>query len=331
MTFFVPADDLFHHRDPGALNNTDPLWNESLYFSFSVPERDINGFVYCFHRPNIGLSCGGPALWDSSGSTSWNCLYYDWNWLQALPADAEATTFQLESSMAVRAEEPLTRYAMSYDRNGFALNLEWTAAIEPHGMSVAGSMEQTGNGHYEQHGRIRGTVQLDGSTHEINCWSLHDRSWGPRRLGLMPGGNYSWAAADDGSAWHAVGFHPELDGANAYRDEIIGGYLYRDSSIADLVSGNRNIIDRDSQGRPIEVIIEAKDALGRELHAEGRLLNWLDFNGYPDQMSIFGGALWRYDGQLAQGEDWTFYPLPEARRVARSHLAHSGLNTPATP
>ncbi|ORA08139.1 hypothetical protein BST14_24940 [Mycobacterium arosiense ATCC BAA-1401 = DSM 45069] len=320
---------MFHHRDPAAPNSADPLWNESMYFSFCVPEREINGFVYCFHRPNIGLSCGGPAMWDSSGSMSWDCIYYDWNWLQALPAGAEATTFELESSMTLRAEEALMRYAMSYDRNGFELDLRWTAAIEPHGMSVADQMQQTGNGHYEQHGRITGSVRMDGSTFEIDCWSLHDRSWGPRRLGLMPGGNYSWAAADDGSAWHAVGFHPELEGSEGYSDLIIGGYLYRDETVADLVNGTRSIIDRDSLGRPTAVVIDASDALGRDLHAEGRLVNWLDFNGYPDQLSVFGGTQWLYDGQLAQGEDWTFYPLPEARRVARSRLAQRRLKTAA--
>lgn len=61
----TPTDDLY--------------WNESGWFSFSVPERGVHGMVYYMFRPNMQMMMGGPVLWDASGANSWNCLYYDWH------------------------------------------------------------------------------------------------------------------------------------------------------------------------------------------------------------------------------------------------------------
>jgi hypothetical protein len=38
----------------------DPDWAESSCFTVSVPERDINGFIYYFHDVRCGISGGGP-------------------------------------------------------------------------------------------------------------------------------------------------------------------------------------------------------------------------------------------------------------------------------
>src|SRR4051812_35017420 len=54
----------------------DPFWNESCWFSFSIPEREIHGMVYYFFRPNMNLLMGGPIVWDGSGANTWDCLYH---------------------------------------------------------------------------------------------------------------------------------------------------------------------------------------------------------------------------------------------------------------
>jgi hypothetical protein len=48
------SDEIFH--PPGD----DPYWNESGWFGFNIPERNINGFVYYFHDVRTGVSGGGP-------------------------------------------------------------------------------------------------------------------------------------------------------------------------------------------------------------------------------------------------------------------------------
>lgn len=40
-----PEDDSFHR------GSDDPWWNESAWFGFMVPERELSGYVYMYHRP----------------------------------------------------------------------------------------------------------------------------------------------------------------------------------------------------------------------------------------------------------------------------------------
>ena len=68
-----PEDDYFHH----GTRTDNPFWNESAWFPFHVPERELCGFVYMNHRPNMNFSMTGVALWDPSGEQTYDCLYYD--------------------------------------------------------------------------------------------------------------------------------------------------------------------------------------------------------------------------------------------------------------
>jgi hypothetical protein len=65
-----PGDDSFHPR------SSTPYWNESAWFGFMIPERRIDGWVYMWHRPNMGLSAGGAALWDPTFEDTYSCLLY---------------------------------------------------------------------------------------------------------------------------------------------------------------------------------------------------------------------------------------------------------------
>lgn len=77
-----PEDDLLHRSANGA---DDPYWNESAWFGFTVPERTLTGWFYFYHRPNMGYTVGGVALWDPSGEHLWDCLHYDWGTTRQAP------------------------------------------------------------------------------------------------------------------------------------------------------------------------------------------------------------------------------------------------------
>jgi len=307
MTDIVAADDLFHHQ-----GNDDPWWNESLCFSWCVPEEVINGFVYGWHRPNMGLSCGGPAVWDPSGEHTWDCLFYDWNWLQPLPPSAEATTFELSNTFSVRSVDPLQRYEFGYDRDGCRVELTWWAAMAPHQVRIVGGMVPAGTCHYEQHGRMTGYVDLDGRRFEVDCWSMHDRTWGPRHIRNLPRGDYFWAVADERTGFFAIA----LDDGTI--DRVIGGYLLRDGILGDLVAGERRVVERGRDFRPIRIEVTAEDSLGRTLEAEGQCLNWLAWPGYPDLFEWWSLAEWQFDGLVGFGEEQDFFPPRTARRLIRA-------------
>src|SRR3954465_4706832 len=45
----TPADDRIHE------GSDDPMWNESAWFGFMIPEFNLMGGVHFHHRPNMNL------------------------------------------------------------------------------------------------------------------------------------------------------------------------------------------------------------------------------------------------------------------------------------
>ena len=125
-----------------------PYWNESVWFSFSLPEKQIHGLVQCYFRPSMGMLNGG----DPSGTYSWNCLYYNWSHFQSIPGgNQEKFNMRAHNSLSVRVIEPLSSYAISYDYEDFQLDLEWRAIGPMHELKTGDAGQQaTAKFHIEQ-------------------------------------------------------------------------------------------------------------------------------------------------------------------------------------
>ena len=164
--------------DKFGKNRTDsPYWNESVWFSVSIPERRIHGMIQYYFRPNMGMLNGGPVLWDSSGLSQWNCLYYNWSHLQAMPQVAGKFDMIARNSLSVKMIEPLARYKIDYDKEGFVLDLTWQAGAPCHEL-VTGDAGQkaTAGFHIEQPGRMQGTIRRHGELFKVDCFSMRDTS-----------------------------------------------------------------------------------------------------------------------------------------------------------
>jgi hypothetical protein len=82
-------------------------------------------------------------------------------------------------------------------------------------------------------------------------------------------------------------------------ERVVAGFLLRDGEKADLVSGTRRV-ERSPAGWPEQVVIEARDARGRELCACGTtrnrlahqaspgLFTWMSFTGWDFAGGCFG-------------------------------------------
>jgi hypothetical protein len=116
-----PADEAFHPA------GEEPHWNESAWFGFCVPERDLNGFFYFFHDVRTGTSGGGPALWDPSGEQVYDCRFYDWRWIQLPTGRLDFRDFTLPNSLRHEVLDPMRSYRLSYAELGLELDVTWTA------------------------------------------------------------------------------------------------------------------------------------------------------------------------------------------------------------
>lgn len=320
-----PTDDQFHPR------NTDPHWNESAFFTFCVPERAVSGLVYFYHRPNIGISAGGPIIWDPSGEEIYNCLYWDWDTCQPMPAGADMYEFELPNSLKLTTIELGQTYHARYCRHDCELDLTWESLVAPHEMrrvsgetnpSLPGWWSDTGvadratTGHYDQVGRVHGTLTIEGETLEIDCYANRDRTWGPRHVPRNHVG-YSWGVVNAEHSFHAPSrsFLPiEEDPIWGTTETVTAGWYMRNGLIGELSSGERRV-ERGHDGRPAREIIDAVDSQGRELHAEGTPVNLLKWTGYTETLDWVSLTRWELDGETAWGEIHDYYDFRTQRAL----------------
>jgi hypothetical protein len=294
----------------------NPYWNESVWFSYSVPALRMHGMIQYYFRPNMGLLNGGPCLWDPSGQFQWNCLYYNWSHLQALPPVNGKFDMQARNSLKVEVLEPLARYKIDYAKDGFELDLEWTALAQPHELKTGDAGQQaTAKFHIEQPGRMKGTVRRHEQEWTVDCYSMRDTSFGARDYESLATGGYFWGIAQN-SSFHALCMDTK---ENAREANCIGGYIMKDGEMASLASGKRTVLEYRQFG-PSKVVFEGTDQIGRTIKATGTIDPGLVFTGYTDHTVVWSLAEWDWDGVTHWGDNQEFRPDDPFRRIARGEL-----------
>lgn len=295
----------------------DPYWNESAWFSFSIPERGIHGMIYYFFRPNMNLLMGGPILWDESGAHIWDCLYYDWHHIQPIPEGAEKFDFTASNSLKVEVVEPVRHYRFHYDHGGFGLELDWTAIEAPHhflGMEIeATGMSADNRMHLEQMGRAKGQVRYKGETFDIDSYALRDTSWGVRMMDNVRRGGYFWAIADEDTAFHAQTM------GDGDEQRVVGGFLKRDGRTESL-RGGRRIVTEMGQYTPDTFLVEIEDEAGRAAAITCRTQTHLMVNFYPRAQVVWSLLKADFGGGVeGWGDLQEFQPLEAFRRMVRGN------------
>ena len=328
------ADEYFHPK------SDDPYWSENTLLGFTVPERNLCGFIYYYFRPNMNLVVAGPAIWDNTGEDVYNCLYYGWDQHLAIPDGAQMYDFTLSNSLSATMIEPQQEYRFGYDRYGVKIDLTWTATMQPHYMKLTRSgdenpgiknwVKQEGElsvGHYEQPGRFAGWIEIRGERIEIDCGALRDRGWGPRHADvsdpLRAGWPYCFASPTSG--FHLYDPQTTLsfdeDPIDGTEETVTTGLYIRDGVMGTVVGGRRRA-ERGRDGRVLRQVIDCVDDLGRELHAEGETLNWLKWPINSDILNWWSLVKWEFDGQMAYGEDQDFMTFRHYRKYWNRLLAN---------
>lgn len=312
---FTARDDSFHFDQMG-----DRWWQtETAWFAFCNPERKLGGWLYTMARPNIGTVAGGCWIWDDTASLPWEVAYSSNLTAMRLPTDQDLTDIQLPTGVRIKALEPLTRYSLGYEDEGhISLALEYNAVMSPRALRKGESSFKNLN-HFDQFGRVTGTILLHGETIEIDCLAIRDRSWGPRPEHRPGKSAYVTGIASKNDAFLAV------TKWNDPADPIAYGFMIQGGIIGDLVSGRR-IVERDPAGGWVNrITIEARDEFGRDLHAVGKRLSGIIINrhSFIDSNGLIEWTI--YDktgrGMTGHGEDQDMWPVHRwsaFRRAARA-------------
>lgn len=187
-----PVDEYMHE------NSGEPHFNESMYFNFFDAAQHLGGFLRVGNRPNERHAEVTVCLYRPDGSVAFNFKR---------PEIADNAAFDAGGAR-FEVIEPFRRLAISYrgraclltdplamrdPRAAFGANpfVSVELALEIQGVGPMaggersdpkpGSHEQEfARGHYEQHHRATGTLEIDGGKRDFEGLGLRDHSWGPR-------------------------------------------------------------------------------------------------------------------------------------------------------
>lgn len=257
-TDFDPRHDLVHTPDPGR-----ERWRESYYFQFVDFKHGLGGYHGPGYRPVKGYTGVLHVLWglgrptlvatEKGKYTAHDAVHpvggFQWEILEPLKKWRIRFNGQLndggtdpalpvEAVVAV-ADGPGRKVDVSYDiifeRDKPAYlydeNPEWDGLFD---------------GHIDEVGTVKGTLQLDGETFEIDGRGSKDHSWGVRDWGKPKGWRWIDMLFEDGpelTVWRAT-----FDGHNWLDD----GAIYVDSDAEKITSFAESVqfVPRPRADRP---------------------------------------------------------------------------------
>ena len=173
---FAEADDSYHQ-----LSN-DPYETETNWWSWNVPERRIGGWIHTPYYPNRKTVTWRIFAWGPDGYDPARMAYYRKVEEVAMPdsPDLRDITFP-GGGYSLKMIEPGMKYHLAYvdEARDFALDFTFEGAHPPRRFEP-GEPPFIQTPHYDQLGRVTGTMRLRGEDISVDCWSVRDRTWGPR-------------------------------------------------------------------------------------------------------------------------------------------------------
>jgi hypothetical protein len=289
-----PADE-YTHDNTGESN-----FNESMYFNFFDAVERLGGFLRIGNRPNEGYAETTVCVFRPDGSALFN---FKRRPFERLHIGYAGKACSLKDPLAMR--DP----SRAFQSNPFAavridLTIEGVGPMfggERRGAPPAKGEMEFARGHYEQHHRASGTVEIEGHEVAFDGLGLRDHSWGPRswqapRYYRWLTGNFdadrgfmaSWIATPDGQIWK-------------------GGFVYRGQDVArvrslELDTDWSSGADNERYHDRIHARLLCDD--GNELEIEGRVLSLIPLRnrrvGKTTRISE-GLTEWTWEGRTGYG------------------------------
>ena len=341
-TPFTPEDDLYHQPTVD-----DPLWFETTWWSFNVPERRIGGWLHAGRHTNNGTATWRVFLWDPSGADPGRLPYF--KIVSDVPINKDVDLRDIcfpNGGFSVKMLKPLMDYHIAYGdlENRFSIEFEHRSVHPPHRVTP-GEAPALHNPHLDQLGHLIGELVLNGERIAIDCYSIRDRTWGPRsrhhshaitpnaevaqRNRILHPGGPSWRQVErergrgriqyifghDRDQCGFLSFVRVQDGDENGWSPLNMGWLLKDGRFERLdksLSRMRNYRDPNT-GWSSHMEVELVDRSGRTMQAEGTALSHMCEGGAGSNASM----KWDFEGRVGWGEDQDGWRADHFARMLR--------------
>lgn len=302
-----PSDERAHAAGP------EPAWSESYYFNFFDPASGTGGFTRIGIRPHEGYADGNLFVFRPGGGLA--------AMLNKQPITENSNDLAV-GSLSYECEAPLARWriraqgtALVFPRAeefGIRRDAGWAGRVEDAeiALSFDGTMPPFGTGgrarrskeaeaaaasvaagHFEQAGRMRGSIRIGSGAAQVSGLGVRDKSWGPRDWSAPRSWRwFSMAFSED----LAIGVHQvSLPGR-----DVQAGWVWRDGR---LVKATGFDLETEYEGelhRRLRLTIS--DAEGAKHLVEGEVLAHVPLR-YGETRIHEGLARYRLEGTDGHG------------------------------
>ncbi|MCK9285329.1 MAG: hypothetical protein M0P39_13730 [Rhodocyclaceae bacterium] len=248
-----PADDGRH-----ALRK-EALARESLVFTLQLPEEKIAGWVY----PRVGSDGKAAGVFAVFGDGVPGGPIYEVFHDIAVPDSMNFTQWRV-AGVELDLTNPLRTAHVKYASQRLTYDFTFEAIHPAYGYHSHpdGCPQYFADNRFEQSGRVKGTVTIDGRAIPFDVLGQRDHSWGTRNWGVNY--HYKWFhATTPDSAVHF--FKMDYLGRSLTR-----GYVFKDGHFSQLKEANVIDFTLDEDMIHTDIVVELHDLAGRTTRVSGR-------------------------------------------------------------
>jgi hypothetical protein len=340
-TPFALEDDTYH-RLSDDINETETNW-----WSLNVPERKMGAWIHAAYFPNRKSVRTRVFVWGDDKGADPNRLPYYFNSGEVpFPADVDMrdVTYPAGGYHLKMLKPAMDYYVRHHDpEQNFTLEFEHRSVHPPHRFTP-GEAPAMHNPHFDQLGRITGEMKLNGETIAIDCYSVRDRTWGPRvnhhHESPQPTEKREYRVANPGGPkWREVerergrgriqyifghtgaetgflSFVRPQDGDAQGWSPLNMGWLLKDGRFTRLDKGRSKMKNYRDPGtgwsQHMEVVLVDRE--GRSMEAEGFAVSHMCEHGTGSNALM----RWEYDGKVGWGEDQDGWRPPHFVKLLRA-------------
>jgi hypothetical protein len=316
------SDAEFHEPPKG-----EPMWAETNYFGFEVPEVPLHVGLYSLFRPNLGVVNSAVFVNSRKVTAGWEVDY--WDHRAYLPLGGQKlTNFELNNGLKVVCKNPNQVWDIRFDKPGvLSIDVRFEALMPPfdiHDPVMDPRAKRSGadlsagalwaGGHFDMTGKVTGEMTINGVTHKVDWMSTMDHSWGVR--GEYQLGTMTWLQAHfshDLAVHSMFQFDPTVPPGKPLALDLTHGYIMQNGAAVGLKEGT-GITERSGL-YPAKITLDLVDANDRKWHLEAESQTQFPCEYWPGSMSFMVLAKWAMNGKSGYGTSTDFYDYAHFTRL----------------